>query len=172
MLTGWKREEETAWLKEVSSVPLQQALRHLENAYSGFFAGRMRFPRFKSKRHRQSATYTRIAFSYKVGDDVDGQPSKPILTLAKQSSPLKVRWSRPPPSAPRAVTVTLDSAGRYHVSLLCEEEIEQLPPAEKSVGIDLGITDLVATSDGWKSANPKHYRRDLRKLKRAQRDLA
>ena len=64
MLTAWKKTEELAFLTEVSSVPLQQALRHLQTAFANFFAKRAKYPRFKSrKRSRASAEYTRSAFT-------------------------------------------------------------------------------------------------------------
>src|SRR5439155_12827590 len=80
-----KREEGTAWLREVSSVPLQQALRHLDAAYTNFFEGRASYPTFKKKHGQQSATYTDNAFTLKNGK----------LTLAKHKEPLHIVWSRP-----------------------------------------------------------------------------
>lgn len=88
MLTAWKKTEELAYLNEVSSVPLQQALRHLQTAFTGFFARRAGYPRFKSrKKSRRSAEYTTSAFRFR-----DGR-----LTLAKMAGPLAVVWSRPLP---------------------------------------------------------------------------
>src|SRR6266702_3387403 len=84
-----KKEEGTAWLREISSVPLQQALRHLDAAYTNFFEGRTQYPTFKKKHHEQSATYAANAFSW------DGVS----LTLAKQREPLAIVWSRPLPDA-------------------------------------------------------------------------
>ena len=95
-LTQFKKQPETAFLAEVSSVPLQQCLRHQQTAFKHFFAKRTRYPRFKSKKHRQSATFASSAFSYREG----------AITLAKCSEPLNIRWSRPLPSAPRASTET------------------------------------------------------------------
>jgi putative transposase len=62
-LTGLKQQGETSFLSEVSSVPLKQGLRHLDKAYTAFFRGNAKFPRFKSRKHRQSATYTKQGFS-------------------------------------------------------------------------------------------------------------
>src|SRR6516165_3419073 len=120
MLTEWKRSDDLAYLGEVSSVPLQQALRHLQGAFAAFWENRARYPRFKSrKRSRSSAEYTRSAFRWR-----DGQ-----LTLAKMTEPLDIRWSRPLPGGaqPSTVTVSRDAAGRWHVSLLVEETIWQYP---------------------------------------------
>jgi putative transposase len=113
----------------VSSVPLQQALRHLDKAFLNFFEGRARYPTFKKKHHRQSATYTSNAFKW------DGAS----LTLAKMTEPLDIRWSRPlaDGAIPSSVTVTKDCADRYFVSFLVEEEIKQLDPVEQSIGADL-----------------------------------
>ncbi|MFD7840523.1 RNA-guided endonuclease InsQ/TnpB family protein [Streptomyces sp. NPDC059761] len=165
MLTAWKKTEELAYLAEVSSVPLQQALRHLQNAFVAFWGKRSRFPRFKSKRKsRASAEYTRSAFRY-----ADGR-----LMLAKMAEPLDIVWSRPLPVGvvPSTVTASRDSAGRWFVSLLCEDTLAPMPATTKVVGIDAGLTALVTLSTGEKVANPKHGRRDRARLARAQRALA
>ncbi|MGW8878492.1 RNA-guided endonuclease InsQ/TnpB family protein, partial [Streptomyces mirabilis] len=105
MLTAWKKTEELAFLNEVSSVPLQQTLRHLQGAFANFFSKRARYPRFKSKRKsRAAAEYTSSAFTFR-----DGR-----LKLAKMAGPLDIVWSRPLPegSVPTTVTVSRDAAGR------------------------------------------------------------
>ncbi|AEH10715.1 transposase, IS605 OrfB family [Candidatus Protofrankia datiscae] len=165
MLTGWKKTEELAFLSEVSSVPLQQTLRHLQTAFSNFWAKRAAYPTFKSKRKsRPSAEYTRSAFRWR-----DGQ-----LTLAKMTAPLGIVWSRPLPDGaePSMVTVSRDPAGRWHVSVLVETTVSEPPPTGAVVGIDAGITALLTLSDGKKVSNPKHERRDQERLARAQRELA
>uniref|UniRef100_UPI003F535096 RNA-guided endonuclease InsQ/TnpB family protein n=1 Tax=Yinghuangia sp. YIM S10712 TaxID=3436930 RepID=UPI003F535096 len=164
-LTGWKKTGELAFLGEVSSVPLQQALRHLQTAFGNFFARRAKYPRFKSrKRSRASAEYTRSAFTWR-----DGR-----LTLAKMSGPLDIRWSRPLPDGvtPTTVTVSRDPAGRWFVSLLCDDTVTPAPATDSAVGVDAGITSLVTLSTGEKIANPKHERRDRARLARAQRELS
>ncbi|WP_211275666.1 RNA-guided endonuclease InsQ/TnpB family protein, partial [Actinoplanes rectilineatus] len=120
MLTAWKKSEELAFLNEVSSVALQQCLRHLQGAFSAFWEKRARYPRFKSKRKsRASAEFTPSAFRF-----TDGK-----LTLAKMAAPLDIVWSRPLPGgqSPSTVTVSWDSAGRWFVSLLCEDTIAPGP---------------------------------------------
>jgi len=164
MLTEWKTGD-LAFLAEVSCVPLQQSLRHLQGAFAAFFDKRARYPRFKSrKRSRASAEYTRSAFRWR-----DGQ-----LWLAKMDVPLDITWSRPLPkgSEPSTVTVSRDSAGRWHVSLLCECAIEPLAPVASVAGIDAGITSLVTFSTGEKIVNPKHERADRARLVKAQRQLS
>ncbi|MER5379929.1 RNA-guided endonuclease TnpB family protein [Streptomyces sp. NPDC002688] len=164
-LTEWKKAEELAFLAEVSSVPLQQALRHLQSAFGSFFAKRAKYPRYKSrKRSRASAEYTRSAFAWR-----DGR-----LTLAKMADPLDIRWSRalPEGAEPTTVTVSRDSAGRWFVSLLCEGTVTPAPDTTAAVGIDAGITSLVTLSTGEKIANPRHERRDRARLAMAQRELS
>ncbi|RBM04637.1 RNA-guided endonuclease TnpB family protein [Streptomyces sp. PT12] len=165
MLTGWKKTEGLAFLTEVSSVPLQQALRHLQTAFTSFFAKRAGYPRHKSrKKSRASAEYTRSAFTWR-----DGQ-----LTLAKMSGPLDIRWSRPLPQGaePSTVTVSRDAAGRWFVSLLCQDTPAPAPATGAAVGIDAGITSLVTLSTGEKITNSRHERRDRARLARAQRQLS
>jgi putative transposase len=165
MLTAWKQTPELSFLAEVSSVPLQQTLRHLNAAFVNFFAGRAKYPTFKSKkRSRASAEYTRSAFRFR-----DGQ-----LRLAKMDEPLNIVWSRPLPKGaePSTVTVSRDPAGRWHVAILFEQMISPLDPVERSVGVDVGLTALVTLSTGEKVINPRHERRDRRKPAKAQRTLS
>jgi len=149
------------WLNEVSCVPTQQALRHLDKAFRNFFEGRAKYPTFKKRRNRQSAEYTTSAFKW------DGAS----LTLAKMTERLAIAWSRPLPDGakPSTVTVTKDCADRYFVSLLVEEEIKQLEPVEQSVGADLGLKAFVILSTGETVGNPKFFYTDEKKLAQAQR---
>lgn len=169
-LTKLKRQDETSFLSEVSNVPLQQALRHLDKAYTAFFRGNAKFPRFKSRKHRQSATYTRIAFTTKA--PLEGDAGTPTVKLAKQSKPLAIRWSRPLPSEPSSLTVVKEPDGRYFISFVVKVEPESFERTNRSVGLDLGVKDVVATSDGWKSGNPKHLRKSLDRLAIEQRRLS
>jgi putative transposase len=166
MLTLWKKSEELAFLNEVSSVPLQQALRHLQVAFTNFFGKRAKYPRFKSrKKSRKSAEYTTSAFRFR-----DGR-----LTLAKMSEALDIVWSRPLPdgAVPSTVTVSQDSASRWFVSLLVEDPaVKPLPAIGAAVGIDVGLTHLLTLSTGEKITNPRHERRDRARLALAQRGLA
>ncbi|MEU5222263.1 RNA-guided endonuclease TnpB family protein [Streptomyces toyocaensis] len=166
MLTVWKKTGELAYLNEVSSVPLQQALRHLQAAFTHFFSKRAKYPRFKSrKKSRNSAEYTTSAFRFRDGE----------LTLAKMARPLDIVWSRPLPegASPSTVTVSQDAAGRWFVSLLCEDPtVQPLPAADAAVGVDVGLDHLLTLSTGEKAANPRHERRDRARLAKAQRQLA
>lgn len=164
MLTGWKKTEELDFLKEVSSVPLQQSLRHLQSAFKNFFDGTADYPRFKKKSHGGSATFVRTAFTW------DGAN----LTLAKMDRPLDIHFSRPIPEGayPVNVTVSLDCAGRWHISILVEEHVKPLPQTEGKVGIDMGVESFATLSTGEKIDNPRLRGKNAKRLKKAQRNLA
>ena len=163
-LTLLKKQPEYAWLNDVSSVPLQQALRHLQAAFGNFFAKRGRYPQFKRKSSHQSAEYTASAFRW------DGQ----ALKLAKMDAPLDVRWSRQIPPAAKVTTVTVskDASGRYFVSLFCDDVVSAKPKVAEKIGIDLGLTHFATLSDGEKIPAPNAFRKHEKKLAKLQRKLA
>ena len=165
MLTQWKREEDLDFLNEVSCVPLQQGLRHLQTAFTNFFAGRTKYPNFKKKHHGGSAEFTKSAFKFKNQE----------IYLAKNSEPLLIKWSRQIPKGcePSSLTVNLHPSGRWHISIRFDAPtIQPLPISDNSVGIDLGITSLIATSNGDKIANPKHFKKHRKRLKKSQKNLS
>ena len=162
MLTGLKKETETAWLQDVSNVCLQQSLRNLDTAFKNFFQGRAKYPTFKKKQARQSARYTTSGFSYHDGK----------IKLAKHKEPLNIRWSRHFTGTPSSVTVSKDSADRYHVSILVEEDMAALPFSKQEAGIDLGLTHAVITSNGQKVNNHQYLKQSEKRLARAQRRLS
>ncbi len=154
-------KQQYPWLADVSSVPIQQALRHLDRAFVNFFEGRAEYPTFKKKQHEQSATYASNAFKW------DGK----TLTLAKMDESLDIHWHRPLPKdvKPSSVTISKDCANRYFVSILVEEDIKPLPVVNHMVGLDLGIKSMVALSTGETVGNPRYFAKDEKKLAKAQR---
>ncbi len=164
MLTDWKKQDGLDFLNEVSCVPLQQGLRHLQKAFSNFFEGRAKYPTFKKKRNGGSAEFTKSAFKWRDGK----------VYLAKCSEPLPIRWSRelPDGASPTTITVKLSPAGRWTVSMLVETQIESLRKSLNLVGVDLGLTSLIALSTGEKIANPKSFKAKRRKLKKVQKVLS
>jgi putative transposase len=166
-LTAMKTEPDFAFLNEVSSVPLQQTLRHQHAAFAAFFGGRARYPRYKSRNGRQSAHYTRSAFRIRDGE----------LWLAKSSAPLKFVWSWPEVDFaslnPATVIVAREPDGRWYVTFTVDmEDPAPLPETGCAIGVDLGVKDFAALSDGSKIANPRHLERKARNLARYQRRLA
>ncbi|MEU8121177.1 RNA-guided endonuclease TnpB family protein [Spirillospora sp. NPDC049024] len=166
-LTEWKKTKGLAFLSEVSSVPLQQALRHQHAAFANFFAGRARHPRFKARTSRQSAHYTRSAFRIK-----DGQ-----LRMAKTTAPLKFVWSFLDVDLaaldPTMVVVSREPDGRWYVTFAVDTRApDPFSPAGHAIGVDLGVKDFAVTSDGDRIANPRHLERKQRNLARYQRRMA
>jgi putative transposase len=166
-LTAMKKDPDLAFLSEVSSVPLQQALRHQHKAFSAFFGRRARYPRFKSRRSRQSAHYTRSAFTMRGGE----------LRLAKTSAPLRFVWSWPDVNVtslnPAMVIVSREPDGRWYVTFTIDTaDPDLLPETGHAVGVDLGVKDFAVTSDGERIANRRHLERKARNLARYQRRMA
>ena len=166
-LSQWKRTDELAFLSEVSSVPLQQTLRHQHTAYANFFAGRAKYPRFKSRNGRQSAHYTRSAFRLREG----------TLTLAKHQAPLDFVWSWDADTLanldPTMVVVAREPDGRWYVTFAVDTDVpEPAEPTGNAVGVDLGVKDFAVLSTGETIANPKHLDRKARNLARYQRQMA
>jgi putative transposase len=135
-LTMMKREPGLEFLNLVSAVPLQQALRHQHAAFTAFFAKRARYPRFKSRRFRQSATFTRAAFQMR-----DSQ-----LWLAKTTAPLRFVWSWPDADVaaldPTSVTVSRDrtAAGTLPSTLTSRTQSQWPLPGTLSAWISASRT--------------------------------
>ena len=168
LLTGAKKTEERAWLNDVSCVPLQQVLRHLATAYKNFFNSlqkkrkgvKVGVPKFKKKTNKQSAEFTKSAFSIKN--------SQVYLAKIGNLSPI---WSRKLPSEPSSVTVTKDCANRYFLSFVVDIKPVNLTPINLSIGIDLGLKTFAVFSDGTQVKSPD-YSTAERKISQLQRQLA
>ncbi|MFE3542580.1 RNA-guided endonuclease InsQ/TnpB family protein [Nocardia sp. NPDC059177] len=170
-LTAVKKTPERAWLTEVSSVVLQQALADANTAYRNFFASitgkrkgpKLGAPRFRSRRdNRQTIRFVRGAHSVTAGGK---------LRLQKIGD-VKVRWSRELPSEPSSVTVVKDAAGRYFASFVVEVDPAPLPEADTEVGIDLGLATFAVCSDGKTITSPKFFRRAERRVRKAQQAMS
>lgn len=167
-LTLSKKTAERRWLKDVSSVPLQQALQDLDIAYRNFFKSikgerkgpRVMPPRFKKKTNQQSARFAKTAFKLTASK----------VYLAKIGE-IKTKWSRPLPSEPSSVTVIKDCAGRYFLSFVVEIEPIQVDAENQGIGVDLGLKIFAALSTGEKVYSPS-YAKLNRKIRREQRKLS
>lgn len=157
-----KLKEIALFLKEVSSVALQQSLRHLEDGFQRFYKRQARFPKFKKRNYQQSATFMKNAFTFEKGE----------LFLAKFDQSLNIRWSRKFEGQPISITISKDPQGRYYVSFLVEEFIKPLPATQKTTGIDLGLTHSITTSDGKKEQPGLFLKTQLKRLKRSQQALS
>ncbi|MFG1950992.1 RNA-guided endonuclease InsQ/TnpB family protein [Micromonospora sp. NPDC048830] len=163
-LTEMKKQPDLAFLGEVSSVSLQQTPRHQHTAMTAFFAKRARYPRYKSRHGRQSASFTRSAFRLRGGN----------LTLGKTPGALRFVWSWPgvDPAGldPTMVTVSRDPDGRWFVTFAVDVETPTAPePTGQVVGVDLNLADFAVLSTGERIPHPRHMERRERRLKRYQR---
>ena len=165
--TPAKYKKEFPFLKEVDSLALANAQLHLDKAYKNFFRDKsVGFPRFKSKKNPvQSYTTNNQNGTVALID------SK-FIKVPKLKSLVRIKLHRQPKGMIKSATISRHSSGKYYISLLCKEEISELPKTNSAIGIDLGITDFAILSDGQKIDNNKFTSKMEKKLKREQRKLS
>lgn len=160
-------KEAFPFLKEVDSLALANAQMNLEKAYKNFFRDKsVGFPRFKSKgnpvqsytTNNQNGTVSLIGHHF--------------LKLPKIKDLVRVKLHRQPKGLIKSATISRHVSGKHYISLLCKEEIIELPKTDAAIGIDLGIADFATFSDGQKIANNKFTSKMEKKLKREQRKLS
>jgi putative transposase len=162
LLTGWRSQTQTLWLKDAPTHPLQQALKDLERAYRNFFARRADLPRFKKKGRHNS-------FRYPDPKQIKLDQANSRLFLPKLGW-LRYRNSRKVLGAVKTVTVSL-SCGKWFVSIQTEREVEQPFPRGGAVGIDLGVVRFATLSDGTFYAPLNSFKRHQTRLRKAQQAL-
>lgn len=154
-------KKECEWLKEVNSQSLQQSIQNMDIAFKKFFKGDG-FPKFKSKRDRQS-------FSIPQNVIVENN----LLIIPKFKDGIDIVLHRPIKGTIKSATISVTPTGKYFVSILCDTNIEMpiKAPIEENttIGIDLGIKDFAITSQGEVFENPKYLRKAQSKLKYVQR---
>jgi putative transposase len=160
-LTLIKKNEETAWLKEVNSQSLQTALRFLDTAFVNFFRGNAKFPRFKSKKGKNSFT---------VPQFVELEGDKLFFPRFKEG--IRLHLHRPIEGEVKHCTISKTPTGKCFVSILCEVEYQPKEATHQSCGIDLGIKDFAVSSDGIRFTNNHYLKRYERQLARAQKHLS
>jgi len=160
-LTDLKKQEDTIWLKEVNSQTLQFALRSLDTAYVNFFRGNAQFPKFKSRKHKNTFTVPQF------GKLEDGK-----IILPKFKDGVKVKLHREVRGKIGKMSITKTPTGKYYVSIFTEQQIEDLPKTNKQVGIDLGLKDFVITSNDKKFKNNRYTKKYAKQLRKAQQHLS
>ena len=165
--TPAKYKEEFPFLKEVDSLALANAQLNLDKAYKNFFRDKsVGFPRFKSKKNPvQSYTTNNQNGTVALLDNK-------FIKLPKLKSLVRIQLHRQPKGIIKAATISRYSSGKYYISLLCKEEVKELPKTNSAIGIDLGITDFAILSDSQKIDNNKFTSKMEKKLKREQRKLS
>jgi len=156
---------EHPWLKEdCYSAVLQCVAINLNKAYTNFFEGRAKFPKFKSKHHKQSIQYPQ---NVKVVGDCLDVPKIGVI---------KAVFHRPIEGKVKTVTISKTPTDKYFASILCEVEGDtNQSSGDKTLGIDLGLKDFAIVHDGnqvTKYSNPKHLKRHEKNLARKQKKLA
>ena len=165
--TPAKYKKEFPFLKEIDSLALANAQLNLDKAYKNFFRDKsVGFPRFKSKKNPvQSYTTNNQNGTVALID------SK-FIKVPKLKSLVRIKLHRKPKGIIKSATISRHSSGKYYISLLCKEEIIELPKTNSTIGIDLGIMDFAILSDGQKIDNNKFTSKMEKKLKREQRKLS
>ena len=155
------------FLKEVDSLALANTQLNLDRAYKNFFRDKsVGFPRFKSKKNPvQSYTTNNQNGTIALVDNK-------FLKLPKLKEFVRINLHRQPQGIIKSATISYQPSGKYYVSLLCKEEIPELPKTNSAIGFDLGITDFAILSDGQKIDNNRFTSKMEKKLKREQRKLS
>lgn len=155
------------FLKEVDSLALANAQQNLDSAFRNRFSKKSKkqsgFPRFKSKKYKQSYKTNRLKF----------EGSK--IKLPKLKSPVKIKLHRLPEEnwIIKSATISKTTANKYYISVLFETpEIEKLEESDFAIGLDMGLKEFCITSDGEMIANPRFYKSAQDKLAQAQRAFA
>lgn len=160
-LTQLKKNPAFSWLREINSQTLQHSLLHLQTAYSNFFRGNARFPRFHSKKNGGS-------FSVPQHFRVEGGK----IYLPKFNTGIKFVESRKIEGELRNMTVTVTPSGKYYVSIMSKVVYNPVEKTNSRVDIDLGLKDLAVTSDGERFSSNKFISLYARKLRSAQKHLS
>jgi len=163
LLTQLKKQPEYNWLRDTNAQSLQQSLRNLDIAYNNFFNKRTEFPRFKSKRAKQSF-HVPQSFSVNVENE---------HLIIPKITPLKIVLHRHIEGKMKGVTISRSPSGNYFASILCEVEINPSPKSlGHTIGLDLGLKHFAISSDGAKIDSPRYFRVSERRLSRFQRNLS
>lgn len=163
-ITQLKKQYDTCWLQEVNSQCLQQSILNLDTAFTAFFKNRACFPKFKSKRNKQS---------FQCPQNVSIDFDKYLLHLPKFREPIRMAKDKPFQGKIKTCTISKVPSGKYFISVLVETE-ENLPnkpvlDKNNAIGIDLGLKDFVVDSKGNKISHPKYLRSSEKRLKRLQK---
>lgn len=165
--TPAKYKKEFPFLKEVDSLALANAQLNLDKAYKNFFRDKsVGFPKFKSKKNLiQSYTTNNQNGTIALIDNR-------FIKVPKLKSLIRIKLHRQPKGIIKSATISCHSSGKHYISLLCKEEVIELPKTNSTIGIDLGISDFAILSDGKKVDNNKFTAKMEEKLKREQRKLS
>ena len=162
---GYK--EDYPFLKEVDSLALSNAQMNRNAAFKAFFKGNNKFPKYKSKRNDQSYT----TYNGNNGTSVRFSDNGRYITVPKCKR-IRIKKHRDFEGIIKSVTISKTRDDKYYISLLVETDIKPLPKANNSIGLDLGVKNLVISSNGLKYKNHKYLAKIEDKLAKEQRKLS
>ena len=159
-------KKEFVWLKEVDSLALANAQQNLEKAYKNFFRDKsVGFPKFKSKKTN--------CYSYTTNNQKDTiYIDKGYIKIPKLKTMNKIKEHRKFVGNIKSCTISKTPSNKYYISMLVDAENKVLPKVDKKIGIDVGLKEFAICSDGYRVANPKHFRKAEKRLAKLQKDLA
>ena len=140
-------KREYPWLKDADSIALTGITENLHNAYTRFFSGQSRFPKFKSKKHEQSYISKCVNNNIVI---IDAHH----IRIPKLGS-VYFKTGKLPHGRICSITIRQKASGKYEASVLCEYEEVDLPKTGKTIGIDVGLKDFAILSDGTKISIPR-----------------
>ncbi|WP_281512876.1 IS200/IS605 family element RNA-guided endonuclease TnpB [Mammaliicoccus vitulinus] len=159
-----KKSDEYSWLKEVDSIALQSSIKNLEDSFNRFFKKQNKAPRFKSKKSPIQSYITK-----NVGNGIQIQGNRIKLPKLKM---VMFANSREINGRILRATISRKASGKYFISLLVEEHVQELEKTNSSVGIDLGIKDFAILDDGTIYNNNRYTTKMAKQLAREQRKLS
>ena len=170
------KDEQYAWLKEQNTKVMKQAIRQMDGAYQKFFKQHNGFPKFKTKKDKQSALFPYEAISkHNTFETRHISLTTPLKNIKFRCSDLYFSRLQKYNKNIRSATLSKTKSGNFFLSILIEMEDTELKKFErtnKQVGIDLGVKDFVITSDGEVFENRHFFKKEDKQIKKLQRQLS
>ena len=170
------KDEQYAWLKEQNTKVMKQAIRQMDGAYQKFFKQHNGFPKFKTKKDKQSALFPYEAISkHNTFETRHISLTTPLKNIKFRCSDLYLSRLQKYNKNIRSATLSKTKSGNFFLSILIEMENTELKKFEhtnEQVGIDLGVKDFVITSDGEVFENKHFFKKEEKQIKKLQRQLS
>ena len=170
------KDEQYVWLKEQNTKVMKQAIRQMDDAYQKFFKQHNGFPKFKSKKDKQSALFPYEAISKRNTFETRHiSLTTPLKNIKFRCSDLYFSRLQKYNRNIRSATLSKTKSGNFFLSILIEmedTELEKFEHTNEQVGIDLGVKDFVITSDGEVFENKHFFKKEEKQIKKLQRQLS
>ena len=164
-ITPASYKDDYPFLKEVDAMALCNAQLNRNTAFKAFFSHKSSFPKFKSKRNDQSYTTNMVNGNIKISNN------NKYISIPKCPR-IRIKKHRDFIGTIKSITVSMTTDNKYYISLLVESEIKPLKESNRTIGLDLGLKDLIVDSNGKKYKNHKYLTRSQNKLAKEQRKLS